>query len=495
MLMNMRNPLILLTAMAAAACGGGSFTGGNDGGNNTSPDAGPTSTAVIQSFTASAPSIALGATVQLTATFTGGTGVIDHQVGTVQSGVPVTVTPTANTTWTLIVTDPSNVPTTASATVLVTGAVCIGKSLLSGLGKTKLLTGFSDSDNDPTTPAAASWDLSYRYLAGGLFAGSAPCTACNASCNAPNQFWWGCFDGTPGGYALDRFTAGGPIPWFTYYEILQASGAQSFTAEVGAVNDANFSTKILADLQFLFKTIGNRTAFVHVEPDFWGFAQNAVNADPTKIPAQVQQFPDCASQPNTLVGFARCIIAMSRKYSPNVRIGLHGSTFATGTDISINKNPAVDVAAEAKKLATFMKALGADAGDFIAVDASDRDYAYYALVENDGGAHTWDTTNQTLPNFHQDFTWAQALAENLGLPVFYWQIPMGNAAQNNTDTHYKDNRVDYFYAHPDELAAAHVAGMLFGAGDGHQTNTLTDGGNLVTREKAYLAAGGQALCQ
>jgi hypothetical protein len=158
-------------------------------------------------------------------------------------------------------------------------------------------------------------------------------------------------------------------------------------------------------------------------------------------------------------------------------------------------NSGLDVAAEAKKLATFMKALGADAGDFIAVDASDRDYAYYALVENDGGAHTWDTTNQKLPTFHQDFTWAQALAENLGLPVFYWQVPMGNAAQNNTDTHYKDNRVDYFYAHPDELAAAHVTGMLFGAGDGHQTNTLTDGGNLIAKEKAYLAAGGQALCQ
>jgi hypothetical protein len=475
----MRKALFL--SLLAAACGGTS------GGGAT--------VSAIQSFSAASASIAAGQSVQLTATFSSGTGTIDHNVGAVQSGVPVTVTPSENTTYTLIVTTADSKTFSSSTTVLVTGAVCIGSTLMNGLGKTKVMAGFSDSDNDTTTPAAASWDLKYRYLSGGLFAGSSPCSVCNSSCSAPNQFWWGCFDGTPGGYALDRFSAGGAIPWFTYYEILQASGAQSITAEVAAINDATLSTKILADLKFLFQTIGNRTAFVHVEPDFWGFAENAVNSDPTKIPAQVQQFSDCATEPQTLVGFAHCIIAMSRKYSPNVRIGLHGSTFATGTDISINTSASLDVTAEAKKLATFMQALGADAGDFIAVDASDRDAAYYRIVENDGGAHTWDATNVTLPDFHQDFDWAQALAENLSLPVFYWQVPLGNAQQNNTDQHYVDNRVDYFYAHPAELAAAHVAGMLYGAGDGHQTNTLTDGGNLIAKEKAYLAAGGQALCQ
>ena len=31
------------------------------------------------------------------------------------------------------------------------------------------------------------------------------------------------------------------------------------------------------------------------------------------------------------------------------------------------------------------------------------------------------------------------------MPALYWQTPLGNAAQNNTTNHYKDNRVDYFF--------------------------------------------------
>jgi hypothetical protein len=210
---------------------------------------------------------------------------------------------------------------------------------------------------------------------------------------------------------------------------------------------------------------------------------------------QLSGFADCSGQPNTLVGFVHCVIGMARKYSTNVRIGFHASAFATGTDVGINTNPALDVPGEAKKLTDYFKAMGADAGDFIAVDASDRDEGYYATVRGDGGAHTWDPTNAKLPNFHQHLSWVKALAENLSLPVFYWQVPIGNAAQNNTANHYKDNRVDYFYAHPDELAAAHVAGMLFGAGDGSQTTAQTDGGNLISKEKAYVTSGGEALCQ
>jgi hypothetical protein len=307
----MRKASLVAALLAVAACGGTTVGGeglNTDAGTNTD---GGTITSVIQSFSAASASIAAGQTVQLTATFSSGTGIIDHNVGAVQSGVPVTVTPSENTTYTLIVTTSDSKTFSSSTTVLVTGAVCIGSTLLSGLGKTKVMTGFSDGDNDTTTPAAAKWDLSYRYLSGGLFAGTAPCSVCDGSCNASGQFWWGCFDGrAPGQYALDRFSTNGPIPWFTYYEILQSSGAQSIAAEVAAVNNATTSTKILADMKFLFQTIGTRTAFVHVEPDFWGFAQNAVNSDPTKIPAQVQQFADCASEPQTLVGFAHCIIAI-----------------------------------------------------------------------------------------------------------------------------------------------------------------------------------------
>ena len=76
----------------------------------------------------------------------------------------------------------------------------------------------------------------------------------------------------------------------------------------------------------------------------------------------------------------------------------------------------------------------------------------------------------------------KALTEALGTPALYWQTPLGNASQNNTADHYQDNRVDYFFggsaagvestapttvaAHWSELAAAHVIGVAFGAGEG-----------------------------
>lgn len=53
--------------------------------------------------------------------------------------------------------------------------------------------------------------------------------------------------------------------------------------------------------------------------------------------------------------------------------------------------------------------------------------------------------------------------------------------------------LDYFFGHPQELAAAHVLGAVFGAGAGDQTLPETDGGNLVAKMKAYVAAGGAPL--
>ena len=50
-------------------------------------------------------------------------------------------------------------------------------------------------------------------------------------------------------------------------------------------------------------------------------------------------------------------------------------------------------------------------------------------------------------------------------------------------------------SHWSNLATAHVVGAAFGAGNGDTTTPDTDGGNLATKTKAYVAAGGQALCQ
>ena len=134
-----------------------------------------------------------------------------------------------------------------------------------------------------------------------------------------------------------------------------------------------------------------------------------------------------------------------------------------------------------------MLSLGADLGDFVVADMSDRDAGCYQqgppLCERQ--ADTWWSTDSALPNFAQAFAWSKALADAVGRPVLWWQIPVGNVNQNDTDTHFKDNRVDYLLQHAGDVVANGAVGLAFGAGQDHQTTPSTDGGNLVNRTKAW----------
>ena len=86
------------------------------------------------------------------------------------------------------------------------------------------------------------------------------------------------------------------------------------------------------------------------------------------------------------------------------------------------------------------------------------------------------------------------MAETVGKPIVWWQVPVGNANMPNAGMQWKDNRVDYLFAHMDEVAAAHGVAVFFGAGNGQQTTPENDGGNLVAKVKAYEAGGGQPAC-
>lgn len=396
--------------------------------------------------------------------------------------------------------------TTTATTGAGGGGSCLSSSLLAPLGKSRVLVGVSTND---AVAKQAPFDVRYLYLAGGLFDGAGPCASCAEGCDAggescdnanPNGCaWWGCWqwDQDPPGQYLRDFVAAskgaGQIPMVTYYEILHGSGVAEGAPEVTqAANDAAFMARYLADFRFVLQVLGGETAFLQIEPDFWGYAEQ-VGPDPHAIPAAVAKAnpTDCAGQEDTIAGLGHCMIAMTRKYAPSVRVGLHGSSWGPGFDATGNSDPGLDVAAEAEKLGAFLVACGADQGDFVTVDASDRDAGYYESIGQD---RWWDDTNASLPSFHQAFTWAKALAESVGKPIAWWQVPVGNMSQSNTTSHWKDNRVDYFFAHMDEVAAAHGALVAFGAGAGDQTDPSTDGGHLVEEANAYAAAGGQAAC-
>jgi hypothetical protein len=250
--------------------------------------------------------------------------------------------------------------------------------------------------------------------------------------------------------------------------------------------------RYFADWRFLLQQIGQDVAILHIEPDFWGFAQQG-NTDAHSIPAAVASAnpTDCAGVESSIAGMGQCMISMVRKYAPNARVGLHASGWATNIDVLYNTSASLDVAGEAQKVATFLAACGETMADFVTVETSDRDAGYYTSIGQD---KWWDDTNATLPDYTQDLTWITTLTEALGKPALYWQTPLGNANQTNVTDHWQDNRVDYFFGHMADVAAAHVIGIAYGAGAGGQTTPESDGGNFISQVKAYVSSGGQALC-
>ena len=200
---------------------------------------------------------------------------------------------------------------------------------------------------------------------------------------------------------------------------------------------------------------------------------------------------DCAGQENSIAGLGKCMVAMVRKYAPNAKVGLHASGWASGPDALYDARPSLDVAAEARKVAAFLAQAGGAESDLVVVEMSDRDAGYYQSI----GQDRWsDATNATAPSFARALTWYRALAEAMGKPLLWWQVPVGNLSQANAAGHWQDNRVQYFFDHPAEFAAAHGVGIAFGAGASGQTDPSSDGGYLASRSSAYVQAGGVPAC-
>ncbi len=74
----------------------------------------------ITSFTPGLATIVTGNSTSLTAVFTGGTGSVDHGVGAVTSGTPVTISPTSTITYTLTVSNAASTPASVTAPATVT---------------------------------------------------------------------------------------------------------------------------------------------------------------------------------------------------------------------------------------------------------------------------------------------------------------------------------------------------------------------------------------
>lgn len=348
------------------------------------------------------------------------------------------------------------------------------------------------------TDAVASgtpWDMRYLYLAGGVSHGANVCTACG-SCDAPD--WWGCWQDpalAPGQYVRDflsKSAANNQLPVITYYEWLTNSGLPEGKGQVAAAADPLKMRRYFNDFRFVLQQVGQSRALLHIEPDLHGYAQG-VNENPSAIPAAIASAnpTDCSGMEESFAGFGKCMVSMVRKYAPNAKVGMQASSWATNVDAMQNRSASTDIDAIARRTADFLTASGGAESDFIGLEVSDRDAGWYELQ----GQNRWfDAQNVTLPHFAQAFRWATTLTSRMGKPGLWWQVPVGNMGLSNTHQAYKDNRVDYFLSHMNEVAATGAFGVLFGAGLSHQTNPSTDKGYLVSRASSYLAGAGEPSC-
>ncbi|MEU9042367.1 MULTISPECIES: RICIN domain-containing protein [unclassified Kitasatospora] len=360
-----------------------------------------------------------------------------------------------------------------------------GASATRFMGSSTVLIGGSMSDASAT---AAPFDVRYAYVHSQPAPSSAYYSA--ALCQAAWTSWWGCWGGNttaPGNYvtwgdthAAQATYQGKPRPqknfwtWYSLRDLGDAAGQGDGPGEVVAINKADLLTRYMNDYRFFLQKIGNNHDMIDIEPDFWGYVRSLGN--PHQVAAQVTAAnpTDCGSQENSAAGLAGCLIAMAHKYAPNTGAGFH----LTCWDWQSNVQGCVKDYAD----------LGAKNADFLATDVVDRDAGWYAQPAHGGRDTFWtDQKAAAALGFYK------TMAESVGKPVVLWQIPVGNMAQNNTLNHYKDDKVDWFFAHMDQVANAHIAGLLFGAGQQEQTGVESDGGNLINKTIAYHNSGGTAL--
>ena len=298
---------------------------------------------------------------------------------------------------------------------------------------------------------------------------------------------WNSPSGAYAGYVMSQADSVGAVPMFTLFQF-----SADNLSDLTSLNTPAYMQAYWADLITLFNTANQfgKPVLINVEPDFWGFAQAVTNqsygGDPTKVPAVLSSDAACANLPPNLTGFAPCLLNLAHKYSPKTAIGFPPSSWG-GTSLA--------------SVVVFMNQNGAAKGDFIVMQTTDRDAGCReqasltpATAQADcvGGAGPWywDETNQTHPNFQDNFNIALTYHSGIGgLPVVWWQTPFGvpSATPGGTAGHYRDNRVDYFLKHPTELVAVGGLGVVFGAGAENQTTPASDGGQYQNLSTKYLA--------
>jgi hypothetical protein len=318
-----------------------------------------------------------------------------------------------------------------------------------------------EHDRDGAYRLGPTLDLHYAYLVGLTTGGGWP-------------------DWNPDGSFVDILVESAnrhhTTPMFTLYA-MQSWGEKN---EMAAVTNDAFMRLYWAGAKLLFQHLGksDKPSVVHLEPDFWAYAQQASHDGSHAVRVR-SLVSECANLTDDLRGMAGCLLELAHTYAPRAVVGFHASKWA-GTPASIVR---------------FFRAIGADKADFVATDVLDRDAGCWEAridpqCQAERGNVYWDESNTTSPNFHEMLAWAKEIHSGVGLPILWWQMPLGvpSSLPGGTAGHYRDNRVHYLFTHVAEFIDVGSVGAVFGTGADHQTTIDTDGGQFKEAVTRYFAS-------
>jgi hypothetical protein len=337
------------------------------------------------------------------------------------------------------------------------------------LGRDHFLIGLgndlaADHDKDGAYTLGVPLDLHYAYLVGLLGKGGWP-------------------DWNPNGSFVNELAKpakkNGTVPMYTLYAM-----AARAEADTTVLTDDSYMKPYWDGAKLLFERLAvyGDAAVVHFEPDWWAYAQQKSKGDPSALAVHVTTLaPDCAGQPNNLIGMGKCLVVLARKYAPKALIGFHASLWA-------DPNPT--------KVGEFLNQIGASDTDILFVEMLDRDAGCFEAHTDPscqrGGTTGWymDEANQKSPNFREHLAGVQAVGKVVAKPLMWWQLPLGVPSETpgGTAGHYRDNKVRYIFSHIDEFVAAGGVGAVFGTGASNQTDITTDSGQFKNAVTKYYQA-------
>jgi hypothetical protein len=324
-----------------------------------------------------------------------------------------------------------------------------------------LVLGLTDPPGDAASlRARVSLDARYQYLAGGVNTGTGWAT-------------W-----NPNGSFVSLYVresiARHIIPVLTYYQLLHSKpslGRAELERDVSNLHDRATMRAYWADYSLLLRRVapaaGRHLAVIQIEPDLWGFLEQAHATALAR-------------------SFARHLIALRDRLAPHVLIAWHLSVWGTNEDPTYSKPSFAHMDALAATSAAFYDSLRAHF-DLVFNDITNRDAGFYRTVERNPNT-AWGPAD-----FRRHDAYIGGFTRRTHTHVVLWQLPLGNTTLNDTFGHYRDNRLQWWFDDPSgrHLQAtrdAGVIGLLFGGGVPGTTSAQTDGGLFYRLARRYTAA-------